>query len=182
MYSTIIQKIDILNIVFAILATATLIMNEFAFLEALLIIASTVTLFITKHRYNKVFIFLTYTCSVFFFGLLFSRAADSFLLNSMTIPTNIAIVLLVAVIIGGISAFANFGSNTLSVVWLTLHLLMFVASVQMSTHISFISALWSNNAQLYTIREYYPFLIAGMLIGVFLEKYQVEMKKDHRNR
>jgi len=181
MYNTIIRKIDIINLVFSIVATVALLVNEHALFEAIIIIAATLTLVVTKYRFNKLFIFVTYSFSILFLGIIFTNTAGQFLFENISILTNIYFVIAVAIIIGGIAAFTNLGTNSLSMVWLVFHLFMFVSAIQMTNHVPFIKALWSSNAQLYTIREYYPFIIAGLLIGIFLEKYQKAIKHDQNN-
>ncbi|WP_042350671.1 hypothetical protein [Bacillus massiliigorillae] len=180
MYNAIIQKLDILNLILALIGMIALILNNHAYVTAIILILATLTLVSTKYKFNRALIFTTYTCSFIIFGLLFSKAAKEVFFHSFLMPSNIAIIILVAVIIGGIAAFAKFGSNTLSIVWFCLHILILISSIQVDLH-SFLGSIWSNEAQVFTIREFYPFLIASMLIGVFLEKYQVEIKRDRRN-
>ncbi len=181
MYNTIIRKIDIINLVFSIVATVALLVNEHALFEAIIIIVATLTLVATKYRFNKLFIFVTYSFSILLLGIIFTNTAGQFLFENISILTNIYFVIAVAIIIGGIAAFTTLGTNALSMVWLVFHLFMFVSAIQMTNHVPFIKALWSSNAQLYTIREYYPFIIAGFLIGMFLEKYQKAIKHDRNN-
>lgn len=180
MYNAIIQKLDILNIFLAVIAVIALILNSHAYLEAFILLIATLTLFATKYKCNRTFIFLSYTCSFIIFGLLFAKAAKEILFHSIIVPSNVAVVIIIAVIIGAITAYAKFGSNTLSIVWFCLHILMLISSIQIDFH-SFLQSIWSNEAQIFTIREFYPFLIASMLIGAFLEKYQMEIKRDRHN-
>ncbi|MEH6944282.1 hypothetical protein [Bacillus sp. JJ722] len=180
MYNSIIRKLDILNILLAVIAVIALILNSHAYITATILLIATLTLFVTKYKFNKAFIFLTYTCSFIIFGLLFAKAAKEIFFHSIIVPSNIAVVIILAIIIGAVATFANFGSNTLSIIWFCLHILMLISSIQIDFH-SFFQSIWSNEAQIYTIREFYPFLIASMLIGAFLEKFQVEIKRDRHN-
>ena len=181
MYSTIIQKIDIINIVFAILATVTLIWNENAYVEALILIIATLALVASKYRFNSLLIFLTYSCSILFLGIIFSKSTEEMVLSGVTVPTNLIWIILIAVIAGAVATFFKLGTSSLTVLLTAFHILMFVSAIQLSDNIPFVQALWSSNAQLYTVRTFYPILIACLLLGVFLEKYQNEMKKDRRN-
>lgn len=181
MYSFLIQKMDMFNVFLALLATIALICNEQAYLQALLIIGSAVTLIATKYKFNRAIIFLTYACSIFYFGLFFTKITDIVPLQSIMLPSNVGYILILAITIGTIASYANFGSNTLSVVWLTLHLFILISTFQLSNQTSFFAAYWSEISQLYTIQTYYPFLLAGLLIGIYLEKYQVEIKRERRN-
>lgn len=177
MYNTIIKNIDILNVVFAIVATVALLMNDADILQACIILVATITLLATKYQFNRVFIFLTYTSSTFFFAFLYAKTVTDYTENTQ----HLIIVIAVSLLVGIIGATLKLGSNTLSFVWITMHILIFITAFQMTSHTVFIKALWSSNTQFYTISQYYPYLLAGFLIGVFLEKYQVAIKKDRRD-
>lgn len=176
MYNTIIKNIDIVNVVFAIVATVMLLINENAYLLSCTILVTTFALLVTKYRFNRLFTFLTYAGSAFFFAYLYGETIT----NVATASNYLLIIIAIASVIGLIASFVKLGSSTLSFVWLIMHLLVFITAFQMTNHTSFLQAFWSNNAQLYTISQYYPYLLAGFLIGVFLEKYQVAIKRDRR--
>lgn len=180
MYNSIIRKLDILNIVLAIVAMVALIVNQQAYLIALLLIISTISLVMTKHRFNKLFIFLTYTFTMTLFGILLVKVVDKIWLGSMLLPSNIIIILIMSLLIGGVAALAKFGTNTLSIVYFCLHILMIISAFQVN-NLSILQSFWSFDAQIYTVQKLYPFLIAALLIGLFLEKYQMEIKRDRRN-
>lgn len=177
MYNTIIKNIDILNVVFAIVATVMLLINENAYLLSCIILVTTFALFATKYTFSRLFIFLTYTGSTFFFAYLYGETMTSI----VTASNYLLIIIVIAVVVGLIASFIKLGSNTLSFVWLIMHILVFITAFQMTNHTSFLQAFWSNNAQLYTISQYYPYLLAGFLIGVFLEKYQAAIQRDRRD-
>ena len=173
MYTTLIQKLDIMNIVFAVLATVTLIWNENTYIEAAIIMVATLALLASKHRFHRLLIFLTYSCSILFLGIIFSKSTEEVVINGLKMPSNLLWIVIIA--------FFRLGTNSMTVVLITFHILMFVSAIRLSDSVPFIKALWSSNAQLYTVHSYYPILIASLLLGVFLEKYQIEMKKDRRN-
>ena len=181
MYTTIIQKLDIMNIVFAVLATVTLIWNENTYIEAAIIMVATLALLASKYRFHRLLIFLTYSCSILFLGIILSKSTEEVVINGLKMPSNLFWVVIIAVIVGAAAAFFRLGTNSMTVVLITFHILMFVSAIRLSDSVPFIKALWSSNAQLYTVHSYYPILIASLLLGIFLEKYQVEMKKDRRN-
>ncbi|MGN1385867.1 MAG: hypothetical protein ACI4XS_04615 [Bacillus sp. (in: firmicutes)] len=181
MYTTIIQKLDITNLVFGILAVITLIWNENAYVEALIILVATLALVASKYRFHRLLIFLTYSCSILFLGIIFSKSTEDVVINGMKMPSNLIWITIIAVLVGAVCAFFKLGTNSMTAVLITFHILMFISAIKMSTSVPFIKALWSSNAQLYTVHTYYPILIASLLLGVFLEKYQIEIKKDRRN-
>lgn len=181
MYTTIIHKLDIANLVFGILAVVTLIWNENAYVEALIIITATLALVASKYRFHRLLIFLTYSCSILFLGIIFSKSTEDVVINGLKMPSNLIWIIAIAIIVGGVCAFFKLGTNSMTALLIAFHILMFISAIKMSANISFIKALWSSNAQLYTVHTYYPILIASLLLGIFLEKYQIEMKKDRRN-
>ncbi|MFS0780149.1 hypothetical protein [Bacillus sp. 1P06AnD] len=180
MYSSIIQKIDIINCIFAVVSIFALIWNTNSYIEAVMIIVATITLIATKSAFNRTLIFITYAFSALIFGLLFSMLAETTTFNSFMLPSNYLSVAVLALIIGIIAAYARLESSILTLVWFTLYALMIISSFIMKD-IPFLQALWSREAQLYMMQKFYPFLLASMFIGVFLEKYQVAMKRDHRS-
>lgn len=181
MYTTIIQKLDIMNLVFGILAVITLTWNENAYVEALIILVATLALVASKYRFHRLLIFLTYNCSILFLGIIFSKSTEEVVINGLKMPSNFLWIAIIAILVGAAAAFFRLGTNSMTVVLITFHILMFISAIQLSNSIPFIKALWSSNAQLYTVHSYYPILMASLLLGVFLEKYQVEIKKDRRN-
>ncbi len=171
MYTSIIKNCDILNVVFALIATVMLLINEQAILLSAIILLTTFALLATKYKFNRLLIFVTYFGSALFFISLYGK----------TITTiSFGVMVALSAVIGIIAVSLKLGSNTLSFVWVIMHILVFITAFQMTNYTSFLSALWSNNAQLYTISQYYPYLLAGFLIGVFFEKYQMALKRDRR--
>ncbi|MGM9926098.1 MAG: hypothetical protein ACI35R_17775 [Bacillus sp. (in: firmicutes)] len=181
MYNIVIQKFDMLNAVLALIAVIALILNSHAYVAALILMIATIALIAAKYKYHKALIFIAYACSIGLFGILFEKSAEEFFQGSLSSLSDIGIILGAAIVIGAIAAFRRFGTNTLSIVWFCLHILILLASTQIMGSDSFLRSLWSDEAQIYTIRSYYPFLLASMLVGVFLEKYQFEIKRERQN-
>ncbi|WP_050616374.1 hypothetical protein [Bacillus testis] len=180
MYSDMIKKIDIIICIAAAASVIALWLNTHAFIESIIIIIATVTLVASKSVFNRTLIFVAYAFSSLLLGLLFSMLAETITFNSFMLPSNYLSVVLLALLIGLIAAYARLESSILSVVWFTLYVLMIIASAMLKD-ISFLHAFWSKDAQLYMMQKFYPFLLASMLIGVFMEKYQIAMKRDRRS-
>lgn len=182
LYLSIIRKIDLFNILFALFGAMALWIYEGAWLELSVMLTSTLLLLISKYKYNRPIIFFAYFFSTLFFAILFAKTSEEFSVKFSLIPSSIYGLIGITILIGLVAAAARFGTSTLSLVWLTLHLLVFFATLQMSQYTSFFKAFWSSNAQMIAVQEYYPFIVMGMLIGVFLEKFQMELMRDYKNR
>lgn len=181
MFISIIRKIDMVNVFFAIIVAIALIWNEREYIQALILLISAISLLITKYKYSKASIFISYTCSLFFFGILLTKLTEVASFQSIMLPTNVFVILLISIIIAFIASYIQFGSGTLTIVWFILHLLMIGSTIHLSESSSLLAVYWSNEAQTYTIHSFYPFLLAGMLIGIYLEKYQIAIKREKNN-
>ncbi|WP_163099074.1 hypothetical protein [Peribacillus alkalitolerans] len=179
MFMNIIRQIDGLNIILAVLGAIALIFVDMNILEGILLVISSLLLFLSKYRPQRSVIFFSYLSSILFLGNLFLKTTEETSRSSIWLPSNITTLALFTAIIAAIAALSRFGTTTLSIVWLTTHILIFISSLQIG---SFIDSFWSYNSLFLAIHRYYPFLIMSMLIGVFLEKFQLEMIREYRNR
>ena len=177
MFNSIVQKLDIINLVLALIAGYCLLANEQAYLQGLAMLLAIGMLLLAKYRYTRIHIFFTYFFSLFFFGLLFQQVAEKPIFANFELPLNSAVILLAAVLLSAIAAYGKFGSQTLSLLWFTLHAVMIFVSFRLSGP-SFFDMYWSIPAQKEAISGFYPILLAAMLIGVFFEKYQSEIRHD----
>jgi hypothetical protein len=179
MFINIIRQIDGLNTLLAVLGAMALIFVDLNILEAILLVVTSLLLLLSKYRPHRSVIFFSYLSSIVFLGNLFLKTTEDAGKSTIWLPSSIFTLVIFAIVIAAIASLSRFGTTTLSIVWLTMHLLIFVSSLQLG---NFIQSFWSFNSQLLAIHQYYPFLIMSMLIGVFLEKFQLEMIREYRNR
>ena len=177
MFNSIIQKLDIANLVLAIGAGYCLLVNEKAYLQGLTMLLAIGMLLVAKYRYTRIHIFLTYFFSLVFFGLLFQQISEKPIFANIEMPLDNAGIILAALLLGAVAAYGKLGSHTLSILWFALHAVMIFVSFRLAGA-SFFDLYWSLPAQKETISGFYPILLAAMLIGVFFEKYQYEIRHD----
>ncbi|WP_108671570.1 hypothetical protein [Peribacillus acanthi] len=179
MFMKIIRQIDGLNTMLAVLGAIAILFIDFNIVEGILLVIASLLLLLSKYRPLRSVIFFSYVSSIAFLGNLFLRTTEETNNSTIWLPSSITTVIIFAIVIAAIASLSRFGTTTLSFIWLALHLLIFISSLQMG---HFIQSFWSFNSQFLAIHQYYPFLIMSMLIGVFLEKFQLEMIREYRNR
>ena len=182
MFNTIVHKADLLNIGFSIIAVIALIVNEGNFLLSAILLAATGALLFSKRIPSRVSIFITYTATTMFLAILFLTHGGKHFMENVSILGSTAIIFLLSLLIGGLAALSRFSTNSVSVLWFTLHTLILIASFQTMGDDSFLTALWGAGAQKQVINSLYPILIAAVLIAVFLDKYRFEIKRERKLR
>jgi hypothetical protein len=180
MVQTILRILDGVTVVLAIIAVYSLSTStHMSIINSSLLLLSPLLLLIAKFKGNRLLLFLAYVSSTIFFtsilynGIFLNR--EAFFYSGLTaVPIS-----LVAVLFSILAAYIGFGTNTLTIVWLTLHALVAFETLQGSPASTFFEHFWSPIYVESVIRDDYPILLMMIWLGLFLDKYQRALTRDY---
>ncbi|MGE7183783.1 hypothetical protein ACQKKK_07175 [Peribacillus sp. NPDC006672] len=180
MFKSILRILDLLTILFSAVAGYSLWTGGSNLISVLLIILSPLLLLLAKYHGNRYLLFAAYiTTTVYFTAIIYNGLSNS---GIDFFQSNFHVLLIgaAAVLLSIIAAVIGFGTNTLTILWLSLHALVTFETIRMSS--GFLSHFWSDPVVETAIRNDYPFLLMVVWIGLFLDKYQSELTRDYLSR
>ncbi|MDW7615302.1 hypothetical protein ABES08_04065 [Peribacillus simplex] len=180
MFKSILRILDLLTILFSAFAGYSLWTGGSNLISVLLIILSPLLLLLAKYHGNRYLLFAAYiTTTVYFTAIIYNGLSNS---GIDFFQSNFHVLLIgaAAVLLSIIAAVIGFGTNTLTILWLSLHALVTFETIRMSS--GFLSHFWSDPVLETAIRNDYPFLLMVVWIGLFLDKYQSELTRDYLSR
>lgn len=180
MFKSILRILDLLTILFSAVAGYSLWTGGSNLISVLLIILSPLLLLLAKYHGNRYLLFAAYiTTTVYFTAIIYNGLSNSSI-DFFQSSFHVLLIGAVAVLLSIIAAVIGFGTNTLTILWLSLHGLVTFETIRMSS--GFLSHFWSDPVVQTAIRNDYPFLLMVVWIGLFLDKYQSELTRDYLSR
>ncbi|MDM5210301.1 hypothetical protein QUF94_02295 [Peribacillus sp. NJ4] len=180
MFKSILRILDLLTILFSAVAGYSLWTGGSNLLSILLIILSPLLLLLAKYHGNRYLLFAAYiTTTVYFTAIIYNGLSNSGI-DFFQSDFNVLLIGAAAVLLSIIAAVIGFGTNTLTILWLSLHALVTFETIRMSS--GFLSHFWSDPVVETAVRNDYPFLLMVVWIGLFLDKYQSELTRDYLSR
>ena len=178
MLQNLLRTIDIITILLAAAAAYSMIVLETALVNSLLIAAAPVLLLIAKYKGSKLLLFFAYMCTTLYFTAVlydtFSEGAERYFTSGWP-----AVLLAAAALIISIAAaIIGFGTNTLTILWFMLHLLVIRQTLVLYVPSSFFSHFWARETADMAITRGYPVLLMAVWLGLFLDKYQRELRRE----
>lgn len=182
MFKSILRILDFLTILFALVAGFSLWMDGNSLISPLLIILSPVLLLLAKYHGNRYLLFAAYvTTTVYFTAIIYNGLSNS-ALDFFQSGLSVLAIASAAVLLSIIAAVVGFGTNTLTILWLALHALVTFETIALNSASGFLAHFWSTQVVETVIRSDYPFLLAVIWIGLFLDKYQRELTREYLSR
>ncbi|MFP3508723.1 hypothetical protein SB775_03460 [Peribacillus sp. SIMBA_075] len=180
MFKSILRILDLLTILFSAFAGYSLWTGGSNLISVLLIILSPPLLLLAKYHGNRYLLFAAYiTTTVYFTAIIYNGLSNSGI-DFFQSSFHVLLIGAAAVLLSIIAAVIGFGTNTLTILWLSLHALVTFETIRMSS--GFLSHFWSDPVLETAIRNDYPFLLMVVWIGLFLDKYQSELTRDYLSR
>lgn len=180
MFKSILRILDLLTILFSAVAGYSLWTGGSNFISVLLIILSPLLLLLAKYHGNRYLLFAAYiTTTVYFTAIIYNGLSNSGI-DFFQSSFNVLLIGAAAALLSVIAAVIGFRTNTLTILWLSLHALVTFETIRMSS--GFLSGFWSDPVVETAIRNDYPFLLMVVWIGLFLDKYQSELTRDYLSR
>ena len=145
-------------------------------LTGVLLLAAGVLLIISKRNGTPFIFFTTYLVHLFLIGLFISEQLSFGWLSTgpyLLLAITAALISLIAVMIRS-------NTSTLTLFWLALHILIIIYGFISGD--AFFSSVWSPLSVHAVFKSFYAVLIAFFLIGVFLDRFQTELKREYRDR
>ncbi|MFE4809716.1 hypothetical protein ACFQ9Y_00900 [Peribacillus simplex] len=180
MFKSILRILDLLTILFSAVAGYSLWTGGSNLISVLLIILSPILLLLAKYHGNRYLLFAAYiTTTVYFTAIIYNGLSNS---GTDFFQSNFHVLLIgaAAALLSVIAAVIGFGTNTLTILWLSLHALVTFETIRMSS--GSLSDFWSDPVVQTAVRNDYPFLLMVVWIGLFLDKYQSELTRDYLSR
>jgi hypothetical protein len=182
MFKSILRILDILTILFSAVAGYSLWTGGSNLLSVLLIILSPLLLLLAKSHGNRYLLFSTYiTTTIYFTAIIYNGLSNSSL-DFFQSSLHVLMIGIAAVLLSIIAAVIGFGTNTLTILWLSLHALVTFETIRLYNASDFLAHFWSTPVVEAAIRKDYPFLLMAIWIGLFLDKYQRELTRDYLSR
>ncbi|MEJ9228543.1 hypothetical protein LAV79_03320 [Peribacillus butanolivorans] len=180
MFKSILRILDLLTILFSAVAGYSLWTGGSNLMSVLLIILSPLLLLLAKYHGNRYILFAAYiTTTIYFTAIIYNGLSNSSI-DFFQSSFHVLLLGAAAVLLSIIAAVIGFGTNTLTILWLSLHALVTFETIRMSS--GFLSHFWSNPVVETAVRNDYPFLLMVVWIGLFLDKYQSELTRDYLSR
>ena len=145
-------------------------------LMGVLLIAAGVLLIFSKLYGTPSIFFTTYLVHLYLIGLLIFELLS---IEWLSISPYLLLAF-IAALISIITVIIRSNTSTLTLFWFALHILIIVYGfVEGGT---FWSSVWSPESVQAVFKTFYSILIAFFLIGVFLDRFQTELKREYRDR
>ena len=145
------------------------------FMGVLLLVAGAL-LIISKLYGTPSIFFMTYWIHIYLIGLLIFELLS---IEWLSISPYF-FVAFIAALISIITIVIRSNTSTLTLFWFALHILIIVYGFMEGT--TFWSSVWSPETVQSVFKTFYSVLIAFFLIGVFLDRFQTELKREYRDR
>lgn len=142
---------------------------------ALLLIAG-VLLIRSKHHGTPLIFFMTYFVHLYLIGLFIFELLS---IHWLSISPYIFMAIL-AVLISLIAVIIRSNTSTLTLFWFALHILIFVYGFFGGG--TFWASVWSPESVQSIFKTFYSVLIACFLVGIFLDRFQTELKREYQDR
>jgi len=151
-------------------------------INSMLIILSPLLLLIAKYKGSRTLLFLAYLCSTIFFTSIIYNALSSDSTDYFHSGASSFLIGLVAIAVSLSAAIIGFGTNTLTILWITLHALVLRQTLLLYPVSTFFEHFWSEKAVDTVISHDYPFVLMIVWLGLFLDKYQRELTREYISR
>ena len=145
-------------------------------LMGVLLIAAGLLLILSKLYGTPTIFFMTYWVHLYLIGLFIFELLS---IEWLSISPYFFMALLAA-LISIITIIIRSNTSTLTLFWFALHILIIVFGfVEGDT---FLSSVWNPVAVQAIFKTFYSILIAFFLIGIFLDRFQTELKREYQDR
>lgn len=182
MFQNILRFLDIVAIILSVLAGYALWREESSTISILLIILSPILLLLAKYHGNRILLFIAYvTTTIYFTAIIYNGLSNSpieFFQSSL----GVLLFGIFAIIISLVVAVIGFGTNTLTILWLTLQGIVCYETLSQFPMNQFFTHFWSTPIIHAVIRDDFPILLMAIWIGLFLDKYQRELQREYLSR
>lgn len=182
MFQNILRSIDILTIILSVTAIYSMVFMETDLINSLLIILSPLLLLIAKYKGSRTLLFLAYLCTTIFFTSIIYNALSTGSTDYFHSGASSFFIALIAITVSLSAAIIGFGTNTLTILWISLHILVLRQTLILYSASAFFEHFWSEKALDTVIRHDYPFILMIIWLGLFLDKYQRELSREYISR
>lgn len=145
------------------------------FIGVLLLIAG-VLLILSKHNGTPFIFFMTYAFHLYLIGLFIFELLS---IHWLSISPYLFMAFL-AVFISLIALIIRSNTSTLTLFWFVLHIL--ILAYGFFSGGTFWSSVWSPESIHAVFKTFYSVLIAFFLVGIFLDRFQTELKREYQDR
>lgn len=179
MFQTILRFLDILAIILAISAGYALWMNGSSVLSILLIVLSPILLLLAKYQGNRILLFIAYVTTTIYFTAIVYNGLSNSPIDFFQADFTVLLFGLIAIVVSSVAAVIGFGTNTLTILWLSLQSIIFYETCTQFPINQFFEHFWSASIIDAVIGDDYPILLMAIWIGLFLDKYHRELQKEY---
>ena len=151
-------------------------------MSILLIVLSPILLLLAKYHGNRILLFIAYvTTTIYFTAIIYNGLTYS---STDFFQSNFGVLLfgIIAILISFVAAVIGFGTNTLTILWLSLQGTVLYETLRQFPMSQFFKHFWSSPIIHTVIRDDYPILLMVIWIGFFLDKYQRELEREYLSR
>jgi hypothetical protein len=182
MFQNILRFLDLLAIILSVLAGYSLWINGSNTLSILLIVLSPILLLIAKYQGNRILLFVAYvTTTIYFTAIIYNGLSNS---PTDFFQSNFSVLLfsIAAILVSFIVAIVGFGTNTLTILWLSIQGIVLYETLSQFPMNQFFEHFWTAPIIDAVMRDDYPILLMVIWIGLFLDKYQRELQREYLSR
>ncbi|RID89551.1 hypothetical protein D1953_00075 [Peribacillus asahii] len=179
MIQNILRFLDFLAIILSGIASYALWTSGSNIVSMLLIVLSPILLLLAKYQGNRLLLFAAYvTTTVYFTAIIYNGLSNS-PIDFFQADFRILLFGLIAVALSLIAAVIGFGTNTLTILWLSLQGIVLYETFSQFPANRFLEHFWSAPIIDAVVRDDYPILLMVIWIGLFLDKYQKELQREY---
>jgi hypothetical protein len=176
MFTDWLYKVNYANMIGFIFGSLMMFFVWEAPLTGVLLLAAGVLLIISKLYGTPFIFFMTYLVHLYLIGLLIYELLS---INSLSINPYL-LMAFIATPVSLIAVIIRSNTSTLTLFWLALHILILVYGF--TGEGTFWTSVWSPESVQSIFKTFYSVLIAFFLIGVFLDRFQTEIKREYQDR
>jgi hypothetical protein len=176
MFTDWLYKLNYVNMIGFIFGSLMMFFIWDAPLMGVLLLVAGVLLIISKLNGRPLIYFMTYLVHLYLIGLLIFELLS---IEWLSISPYLFVICLAAMI-SLIAVIIRSNTSTLTLFWLALHILILAYGFVGGG--TYWATVWSPESVQAVFKTFYSILIAFFLIGVFLDRFQNELKREYRDR
>ena len=182
MFQNILRFLDIVAIILSVLAGYALWIEGSNILNILLIVLSPILLLLAKYHGNRILLFIAYVTTTIYFTAIIYNGLSNSPIGFFQSNWGVLLFGIFAIIISLVAAVIGFGTNTLTILWLSLQGIVLYETLRQFPMNQFFEHFWSAPIIEAVIRGDFPILLMAIWIGLFLDKYQRELQREYLSR
>lgn len=182
MFQNILRLLDILAIILSCIAGYALWIEGSNTLSILLIVLSPTLLLIAKYQGNRILLFIAYVTTTIYFTAIIYNGLSNSQIDFFQSSFHVLLLGIIAILVSFFVAVIGFGTNTLTILWLSLQGTVLYETLSQFPKNQFLAHFWSAPIIDAVVRDDYPILLMVIWIGLFLDKYQRELQREYLSR